>query len=86
MNRRIAFFNRLASSWDEMAYTSEVQAKIKKGLEAFEISKAETVVDIGCGTGNLSAMLLDHLSPEGRIIALAWKLHEVRFPGARLLP
>ncbi len=70
MSRRIAFFDRLASNWDEMAYTPEVQAKMKKGLEAFEISKTETIIDIGCGTGNLSAMLLAHLSPEGRIIAL----------------
>lgn len=60
------------SDWDGKAY-DEVAAPQEewglKVLERLELSGTETVLDAGCGSGRLTAHLLERL-PEGRVIGV----------------
>lgn len=40
--------------------------KLASGLEEFAVRSNEIIVDIDCGTGNLTQVLLEKLSSEGR--------------------
>jgi trans-aconitate 2-methyltransferase len=60
------------TAWDAKAYhvVSNPQFEWgKKVLERLELAGHETVVDVGCGTGRLTALLCDRL-PRGRVIAI----------------
>ncbi|MBI2394167.1 MAG: methyltransferase domain-containing protein [Deltaproteobacteria bacterium] len=62
----------MTAGWDAKAYhqVSEPQfAWGKKVLERLSLRGDETVVDAGCGTGRLTALLLERL-PRGRVIAV----------------
>ena len=41
-----------------------------KMIEKLQFCKGMSVLDLGCGTGNLTKMLSDRVGPEGRIIAV----------------
>ena len=64
------FFEDLATRWDTMVDGAAVQARLRQALPDLAIDPDETVMDVGCGTGNLTAVLLDHLSARGRVIAV----------------
>jgi trans-aconitate 2-methyltransferase len=58
--------------WDARSYhaVSEPQfAWGKRVMSSLELAGNETVVDVGCGTGRLTALLADRL-PDGSIVAL----------------
>jgi ubiquinone/menaquinone biosynthesis C-methylase UbiE len=69
MSRR-EYFDGLASRWDEIIDLPRVRSRLQPGLLAMEISADEHILDIGCGTGNLSLCLLEMLGPQGRIHAV----------------
>lgn len=59
------------TAWDAKAYHKVSNPQFewgKKVLERLELRGDETVIDAGCGTGRLTALLLDRL-PRGRVIA-----------------
>ncbi len=66
----IAFFDDLASRWDVQYPASEVAARLDTALAGFGVAPEERVLDVGCGTGNLTAALLRRLGPEGRVVAV----------------
>ena len=68
-NPRRAFFDGIAELWDGWEEPS-LRARIDAGLEELDLRGRETVLDVGCGTGNLTAALLERLDPDGRVIAL----------------
>ena len=41
-----------------------------KMIERLQPSKGMSVLDLGCGTGNLTKVLSERVGPEGRIIAV----------------
>jgi demethylmenaquinone methyltransferase/2-methoxy-6-polyprenyl-1,4-benzoquinol methylase len=69
-NTRSAFFDSIAEKWDGWEDLPSLERKFADGLEAFGVCPDETVVDVGCGTGNLTRALLERLSPRGRVVAV----------------
>jgi trans-aconitate 2-methyltransferase len=58
-------------TWDAKAYHAVSNPQFewgKKVLERLQLRGDETVVDVGCGTGRLTSLLLERL-PRGRVIA-----------------
>jgi trans-aconitate 2-methyltransferase len=60
------------SEWDAAAYDRVAAPMTERGVELvdrLELDGTETVMDAGCGTGAVTARLLERL-PHGRVIAL----------------
>lgn len=66
---KLAFFNDLAARWDAMEDLDALLPKLGEAFVQLGVGRDEIVLDLGCGTGNLTAALLAHLSDEGRVIA-----------------
>jgi demethylmenaquinone methyltransferase/2-methoxy-6-polyprenyl-1,4-benzoquinol methylase len=69
-NPRTAFFDGISELWDGWDDQAEVARKLSAGLQALGVGAEETVVDVGCGTGNLTRALVGRLSPAGRVHAV----------------
>lgn len=63
------FFDRIADGWDARVATPEFLRRLDDAIGALGVGPDERVVDLGCGTGNLTAALLARLSPRGRVAA-----------------
>lgn len=66
----IAFFDHLAGTWDSLHDLTRLGTQLDAGIKRFGIKPDETILDVGCGTGNLTAALLRALSPKGSIAAI----------------
>ena len=64
------FFDGIASKWDGWEDLFGLERKLDAGLNAFGLREDEHVLDVGCGTGNLTRALLKRLSPRGRVTAV----------------
>ncbi|MCL1919458.1 MAG: methyltransferase domain-containing protein [Kiritimatiellaeota bacterium] len=69
-NPRQPFFDAIATAWDGWQDMPGQTAKLGAAFRHFGIQPSETVLDIGCGTGNLVQALLPVLGAEGAIVAL----------------
>lgn len=67
---RQAFFNTVAGSWDGWHNLAVLNTKLTDAFKHFGVQPSETVVDVGCGTGNLTQALLPILGSEGKVVAL----------------
>lgn len=67
---RIAFFDSIAPLWDGWHADKPVVRLLADELCRTGVGPAETVLDVGCGTGFLTEALVGHLGPEGRVYAL----------------
>lgn len=67
---KVAFFDGIAAQWDGWECLKSLAQNLDHGLQTFGVGADETVLDIGCGTGNLTAALLRHLSDNGRVEAV----------------
>jgi len=65
-----AFFDGIAAKWDSWFDLDELNQRLLTGLRDFEIQPGESVMDLGCGTGNLTRALLALLSDKGRVVAV----------------
>ena len=64
------FFDGIASKWDGWEDLPVLQKKLAEGYENMEIKPDETILDVGCGTGNLTISLLSILGTGGRVVAV----------------
>ena len=64
------FFDSIADKWDGMQDITKLTDTLKKGLLARGTLPDEHIIDIGCGTGNSTAVILEILSENGRITAI----------------
>lgn len=64
------YFDSIADQWDGWMDMNRINAQIEKGLARFGVRGGECVLDVGCGTGNLTRKLLEHLDERGRVIAV----------------
>jgi ubiquinone/menaquinone biosynthesis C-methylase UbiE len=67
---KAAYFDRIATQWDGWHDADAVGATLAAGLAELGVGADETVLDVGCGTGNLTRALLRALSPAGRVEAV----------------
>jgi ubiquinone/menaquinone biosynthesis C-methylase UbiE len=70
MNPRAAFFDAIAEKWDGWEDLAVLERRLAAGLEELGLGDEENVVDVGCGTGNLTRAVLAKLSPEGHVFAV----------------
>ncbi len=64
------FFDDLAPRWDAREDLVAVRRKLLEGFEELGVGPAERILDVGCGTGNLTEALLTRLDPSGEVIAV----------------
>lgn len=67
---KAAYFDGIAGKWDGWEDLPSLAAKLGAGLDEFGVGPHETVLDVGCGTGNLTLALLARLSSAGRVVAV----------------
>jgi ubiquinone/menaquinone biosynthesis C-methylase UbiE len=67
---KVTFFDGIAEQWDGWECLKSLARNLDHGLETFGVGADETVLDIGCGTGNLTAALLRRLAATGRVEAV----------------
>jgi demethylmenaquinone methyltransferase/2-methoxy-6-polyprenyl-1,4-benzoquinol methylase len=64
------YFDQIADIWDSLQNIPALTEAIRRGLMRFRIAPDERVLDIGCGTGNSTSVLLSLLSDKARIDAV----------------
>jgi len=67
---KVSFFDSIAGKWDGWEDLDRLAARLAAGLDALGVGPDETVLDVGCGTGNLTRALLARLSDRGRVVAI----------------
>jgi ubiquinone/menaquinone biosynthesis C-methylase UbiE len=69
-NPKAAYFDEIADQWDGWEDPGALSLKLDAGLEQLGVGADESVLDVGCGTGNLTRALLSRLSAGGRVVAV----------------
>ncbi len=69
MDRR-AYFDDLAARWDSFTDGAKVQGTLAGVVRGYGLRTDEHVVDLGCGTGNLTHVLCAALGDAARITAV----------------
>ncbi|MFV0601965.1 MAG: class I SAM-dependent methyltransferase [Brachymonas sp.] len=67
---KTGFFDALANRWDSKQNLPVLHERLVHGLHHIGVKALEHVVDVGCGTGNLTYALLSVLDASGRITAV----------------
>jgi len=70
LEAKTSFFDSIADKWDGWEDLAKVASKLAAGLDELGVGSAERVLDVGCGTGNLTRALLARLSGAGSVIAV----------------
>jgi len=81
---RRAYFDDIADRWDGWDDLGALGRRLAAGLEELGVGADERVIDLGCGTGNLSAALLERLGPSGRVIAVDFSRRMLAAAAAKL--
>jgi ubiquinone/menaquinone biosynthesis C-methylase UbiE len=70
-NPRTVFFDSIADKWDGWHDLQDLAKRLDAVIEKYGIAKGETVLDVGCGTGNLTISLLNsRLGASGQVVAV----------------
>lgn len=64
------YFNSIAQKWDSWEDLESLKVQFDNGLKRFGLRPDEHILEVGCGTGNLTAAILFQLSQAGRITAI----------------
>jgi len=75
---RIAFFDRLAPTWDsEEQNPAETLARLEALHELLDLRPGDDLLEVGCGTGQLTAWLAERVRP-GRVAAVDFAPEMIR--------
>jgi ubiquinone/menaquinone biosynthesis C-methylase UbiE len=67
---RVDFFDRLADGWDASAHQcDDLLKRLERRAGLLELRSGECVLEIGCGTGQLTGWLAERVQP-GRVVAI----------------
>ena len=83
------YFDELSSRWDGFTDHDRVRGALRIELDRLAVVPDVHVIDLGCGTGNLTAVLLERLGAGGTITAVDFSEAMVarargKFPDARV--
>lgn len=67
---RMGFFDKLALKWNAMQNLPRQEAGLARFLVESGVASDECILDVGCGTGTLTRVLLRHLAAPGRVVAV----------------
>ncbi|MCU0232741.1 MAG: class I SAM-dependent methyltransferase [Thermoanaerobaculales bacterium] len=67
---KLRFFDAAAARWDASQDLPRLHSRLTAGLAELGLGGDESVLDLGCGTGNLTRALLGALAARGRVIAV----------------
>jgi ubiquinone/menaquinone biosynthesis C-methylase UbiE len=62
------YFDRHASSWDEMLKYEEKTSQLSEAVNWFNLAEGDTVLDVGTGTGILLPLIRQRIGPKGIVI------------------
>lgn len=65
-----AYFDSIAARWDGWEDLASLPGRLRAGLMELAMLPGETVVDLGCGTGNLTGVLAEMVGERGRVLAV----------------
>ena len=74
MERLKDYFDRHASSWDEMLKYEEKTSQLSEAVKWFELTKGDSVLDVGTGTGILLPLIRDAIGPKGVLIGFDFSI------------
>lgn len=80
-NPRVQYFDAIAPEWESRVDTARIASRLSEALDVLGIRGNEHILDLGCGTGILSGLLLSRLSERGRVTAVDFSramLHQAR--------
>ena len=66
----VRFYDRIAPVYDWLAAAPVVRGWRRRAADALALSRGDTVVEMGCGTGANLRYLRERVGPEGRVIGL----------------
>jgi ubiquinone/menaquinone biosynthesis C-methylase UbiE len=81
---RREYFDGLSTRWDGFTNGDHVRGALSIVLSGFGIRADEHVIDLGCGTGNLTQVLLTMLGPGGRVTAVDFSAEMVAVASAKV--
>lgn len=64
------YFDGIADKWDGWEDPEVLAGRLGSVIDGMGLEPHETVVDVGCGTGNLTCVVLARLSTAGRVAAV----------------
>jgi len=67
---RREYFQAIAPRWEGLVDAARARKRLEPILRGLGIGPHEQILDLGCGPGILTELLLDMLSARGRVIAL----------------
>lgn len=71
MSKRRAFFDSIASVWDERFYhVTKEQKNLDRHCALYDIKKGHKILDIGCGTGVMFGRFKKLAGKSGRVIGI----------------
>ncbi len=78
MNRKKAYFNGLASTWEEKNIPLETRSRFSGLVNHFRIGHGDCVLDVGTGVGVLHPYLLARVGETGLLLALDLSFNMIR--------
>lgn len=80
---RIAFFDRLAATWDDEEQNSaETIRRLEELTDLLALRSGENLLEVGCGTGQLTGWLAERVRP-GRVAAIDFSPQMVQKASAK---